>query len=347
GPVKIGGGSAISVQSMTKTDTRDIKGTSKQISALVDAGCELIRLAVPDLEAAQALATLCHNTSVPLIADIHFDYRLALAALKAGVAGLRLNPGNIGGPERVREVALAAKERQIPIRIGVNAGSLEPSIKERYGGINAAGMVESALNQAKLLEQVGHRDIILSLKSSNVLLTVDAYRMVADECDYPLHVGITEAGTVRRGTVRSAVGMGILLNEGIGDTIRVSLTSDPVEEVKVGYEILRSLELRQHGPDIIACPTCGRCEIDLDQLVKEIEAEVAHIKVPLKIAIMGCAVNGPGEAAEADVGVAGGRGAGLIFRRGQVIRKVPENELVEALLSEIEAELNQRTPNKK
>lgn len=342
GNIKVGGGAPISVQSMTNTDTRDIKSTLDQIAALSKAGCEIVRVAVPDHEAAEALVTLCRNTDVALVADIHFDYRLALASLKAGVAGLRLNPGNIGGPDRVREVALAAKAGQVPIRIGVNAGSLEPRILNKYGGITAAGMVESALDQAELLEQVGHKDIVLSLKASDVLLTIEAYRLVADRCEYPLHVGITEAGTIWRGTIRSAVGIGTLLQEGIGDTIRVSLTGDPVEEIRVGYEILRSLGLRQRGPTIISCPTCGRCQINLAKLAEEIEVAVADLETPLKIAIMGCAVNGPGEAREADVGIAGGRGSGLIFRRGKVVRKVPEDELVTALLAEIQTALSQQ-----
>lgn len=345
GDVKIGGGAPISVQSMTKTDTRDVKRTLSQISELAEGGCEIVRVAVPDQEAAQALISLCRGTTVPLVADIHFDYRLALTTIKAGVAGLRLNPGNIGGPDRVREVALAAKERQIPIRIGVNAGSLEQGLLKRHGGISAAGMVESALKQAELLEDIGHTAIVLSLKASDVLLTVDAYRLVADKCDYPLHVGITEAGTVWRGTIRSAVGIGVLLHEGIGDTIRVSLTGSPIEEVRVGYEILQALGLRQRGPVVISCPTCGRCQIDVAKLAQTVEAAVIDLDVPLKIAVMGCAVNGPGEAAEADVGVAGGRGAGLIFRRGKIVRKVPEEQMAAALLAEIRAELGLKDTN--
>jgi len=337
GPVTVGGLAPVSVQSMTNTDTRDVKATERQIAALAAAGCEIVRVAVPDQEAAAALEELCRKAPVPLVADIHFDYRLALAALKAGVAGLRLNPGNIGGPERVRAVAQAARERGVPIRIGVNAGSLEKSLRERYGGVTPEGMVESALRQAALLEEEGQQAIILSLKASDVPLTMAAYKLAAERCTYPLHLGITEAGTPWRGTIRSAVGLGALLAEGIGDTIRVSLTGDPVEEVRVGYEILKALNLREHGPVLISCPTCGRCRIDLVRLAKEVERAVAGLALPLKIAVMGCAVNGPGEAAEADFGIAGGRGAGLIFRRGEIVRKVPEAELVPALLAEIEA----------
>lgn len=340
GDVVVGGEATISVQSMTNTDTRDEKSTMRQIVELSDAGCDIVRVAVPDREAAQVLPSLCRSSPVPLVADIHFDYRLALMAVEAGVAALRLNPGNIGGPERVRKVALAAKERGIPIRIGVNAGSLEKDIRDQYGGISAAAMVISALKQAALLEEVGHSAIILSLKASNVPLTVAAYRLAAEKCDYPLHLGITEAGTVWRGSIRSAVGLGVLLYHGIGDTIRVSLTGDPVEEVRVGYQILESLELRQCGPVIISCPTCGRCQIDLVKLTQEVEAAVADIKAPIKIAVMGCAVNGPGEAAEADFGVAGGHRAGIVFRRGQIVRKVPEEQLAAALLGEIKAALS-------
>jgi (E)-4-hydroxy-3-methylbut-2-enyl-diphosphate synthase len=320
---------------MTNTDTRDIKATLRQIEALKEAGCEIVRLAVPDEEAAGALKELCRRAPLPLVADIHFDYRLALAAIEAGVAGLRLNPGNIGGPERVRAVAKAAKERGIPIRIGVNAGSLEKSIREREGGVTPEGMVESALRQAALLEEEGHSAIVLSLKASDVPLTIRAYELAAARCDYPLHLGITEAGTPWRGTIRSAVGIGALLAQGIGDTIRVSLTGDPVEEVRVGYEILKALNLRQRGPVLISCPTCGRCQVDLIRLAQEVEKSLAGLEVPLKIAVMGCAVNGPGEAADADFGIAGGRGAGLIFRHGQIAKKVPEAELVSALLGEI------------
>jgi (E)-4-hydroxy-3-methylbut-2-enyl-diphosphate synthase len=335
GSVTVGGLAPVSVQSMTNTDTRDIKATLRQIEALKEAGCEIVRLAVPDEEAAGALKEICRRAPLPLVADIHFDYRLALAAIEAGVAGLRLNPGNIGGPERVRAVAKAAKERGIPIRIGVNAGSLEKSIREREGGVTPEGMVESALRQAALLEEEGHSAIVLSLKASDVPLTIRAYELAAARCDYPLHLGITEAGTPWRGTIRSAVGIGALLAQGIGDTIRVSLTGDPVEEVRVGYEILKALNLRQRGPVLISCPTCGRCQVDLIRLAQEVEKSLAGLEVPLKIAVMGCAVNGPGEAADADFGIAGGRGAGLIFRHGQIAKKVPEAELVSALLGEI------------
>lgn len=335
GSVTIGGDAPVSVQSMTNTDTRDVTATLNQIAALAAAGCELVRVAVPDQEAADALTVICRRSPIPVIADIHFDYRLALAAIKAGVAKLRLNPGNIGGPERVRAVALAAKDRGVPIRIGVNAGSLEKAIREQEGGVTPAGMVESALKQAALLEDAGHGAIVLSLKAFDVPVTVAAYELAAEKCDYPLHLGITEAGTPWRGTIRSAVGIGTLLAQGIGDTIRVSLTGDPVEEVRVGYEILKALNLRERGPVLISCPTCGRCQVDLVRLAQELEKALAGVTLPVKVAVMGCAVNGPGEAADADFGLAGGRGAGLIFRHGKIVKKVPESELVAALLAEI------------
>jgi (E)-4-hydroxy-3-methylbut-2-enyl-diphosphate synthase len=335
GNVLVGHGAPISVQSMTNTDTRDVKRTLYQISELADVGCEIVRVAVPDKEAAEALHYLCRSTPVPLVADIHFDYRLALLALEAGIAGLRINPGNIGDPDRVKKLALMAKEREVPIRIGVNAGSLDKKIQEEHGGITAEGMVKSALQQAVLLEDTGHSAIVLSLKASDIPLMIAAYRLAANKCDYPLHLGVTEAGTVGPGTIRSAVGLGVLLYEGIGDTIRVSLTGNPIEEVKAGYQILQSLNLRERGPVIISCPTCGRCQIDLIKLTQEVEKAVSSLKVPLRIAVMGCAVNGPGEAAGADFGVAGGRGSGLLFRRGKIVRKVPEEQLASALLEEI------------
>ncbi|MGI6604182.1 MAG: flavodoxin-dependent (E)-4-hydroxy-3-methylbut-2-enyl-diphosphate synthase [Firmicutes bacterium] len=337
GSVTIGGGAPISVQSMTNTDTRDAATTLRQVNELAAAGCEIVRVAVPDQEAAEALGQICRQAPVPIVADIHFDYRLALAALAAGAHGLRLNPGNIGGPERVQAVARAACERGVPIRVGVNAGSLEKAIREREGGVTASGMVESALAQARLLEEAGLSDIVISLKASDVPLTIAAYELAAERCDYPLHLGITEAGTPMRGTIRSAVGLGALLARGIGDTIRVSLTGDPVEEVQVGYEILKALNLRQRGPVLISCPTCGRCEVNLIGLAQQVEQAISGLDLPLKIAVMGCVVNGPGEAAEADFGVAGGRGRGLIFRQGQVVRNVTEEELVPALLAELEA----------
>lgn len=335
GGVKIGGGSPISVQSMTKTDTRDVNATLQQIEQLSSAGCDIVRLAVVDPEAAQAIREIRARTSVPLVADIHFDYKLALSCIEHGVDGLRLNPGNIGARERVEMVARRAQEKAVPIRIGVNSGSLEKSLLARYGGITAEAMVESALNHINILEQVGFYDIKVSLKASSVFLMVDAYRQLAQKVDYPLHLGVTEAGTRRSGTVKSAIGIGLLLAEGIGDTIRVSLTGSPLEEVRVGQEILKSLGLREAGPEIVSCPTCGRCQIDLVKVAEELEGAIADIKIPLKIAVMGCAVNGPGEARQADVGLAGGRGVGLIFREGQPLYKVKEGEMLIALEKEI------------
>jgi (E)-4-hydroxy-3-methylbut-2-enyl-diphosphate synthase len=333
----IGGDAPIAVQSMTKTDTRDVARTVEQIRQMEAAGCEIVRLAVPDLEAAQALAEIrkrCPDSI--LVSDIHFQYKFALMALDAGIDKLRINPGNIGDAEKVRAVVRRAQEQKVPIRIGVNAGSLERRLLEKYGFPTPEAMVESALYHVRILEDLDFRDTIISLKSSNVKLTVAAYRLLAKQVDYPFHLGITEAGSQFAGTVKSCVGMGMLLAEGIGDTIRVSLATDPVEEVRVGYELLKSLELRSRGPVVIACPTCGRLEVDLFKIVKEIEAATAHIKMPLSLAVMGCAVNGPGEAREADLGVAAGRGNGMIYREGKAIRRVQEEEIVPALLEEIE-----------
>ncbi|MCL6638937.1 MAG: flavodoxin-dependent (E)-4-hydroxy-3-methylbut-2-enyl-diphosphate synthase [Firmicutes bacterium] len=335
GSVQVGGGAPVSVQSMTSTDTRDAAATAAQINELADLGCEIVRVAVPDREAAEALPLIRRAAGVPLVADIHFDYRLALQALKAGVDGLRINPGNIGGRDRVAEVVAAARHCGVPIRIGVNAGSLEKELLERYGGITAAAMVESALRHVRILEDLNFNDIKISLKASDVPLMVQAYRLVAEKVDYPLHVGVTEAGTVRAGTVKSAVGIGILLHEGIGDTIRVSLTGHPRHEIPVAYGILRALGLRRRGVELISCPTCGRTEIDLVRIAEEVEDRLRHVTEPLKVAVMGCVVNGPGEAREADVGIAGGRGAGLIFRSGEVIRTVPEDRLVDELIAEV------------
>lgn len=332
----VGGGAPVTVQSMTKTDTRDIAATTEEIRRLEEAGCEIIRLAVPDEEAARSLGRLRASTRVPLVADIHFDYRLALLAVEMGVDKLRLNPGNIGSSARVREVARAASSRGIPIRIGVNAGSLERSLLEKYGRPTAEAMVESALGQVRLLEDLGFGDVVVSLKASDVPTTIKAYRLASEKLDYPLHLGVTEAGTAWAGTIRSAVGIGALLAEGIGDTIRVSLTADPVEEVRAGYAILKALGLRQRGPTVVSCPTCGRCELDLVRIAAEVERRLEGLGYPLRVAVMGCVVNGPGEAREADVGVAGGRGVGLIFRQGEIVRKVRGEEMVDELCREAE-----------
>lgn len=332
GSVLIGGQAPISVQSMTKTDTRDIAATEAEIRRLEEAGAEILRLAVPDLEAAEALGPLKKRARVPLVADIHFDYRLALEALRQGVDKLRINPGNIGGSERVRAVAEAARARGVPIRIGVNSGSVEKELLAKYGGATAEAMVESALKHIALLEKEGFYDIVISLKASDVPRTLRAYELLAQVTDYPFHIGITEAGTVWSGTVKSAVGLGALLSRGIGDTLRVSLTGPGEEEVRVGWAILRSLGLRAGGVEIISCPTCGRTEIDLVEVAAAVEAALASVRVPLKVAVMGCAVNGPGEAREADVGLAGGRGFGLLFRQGEVVGRVEASEMVEALV---------------
>ena len=337
GRLTIGGDAPIVVQSMTKTDTRDVERTVEQIQQLEAAGCEIVRLAVPDLEAARVLPEIrkrCPESV--LVSDIHFQYKFALMALDAGIDKLRINPGNIGDAEKVRMVVRRAQEQKVPIRIGVNAGSLERRLLEKYGYPTPEAMVESAMYHIRILEDLGFTDTIISLKASNVKLTVAAYRLLAKQVDYPFHLGITEAGTQFSGTVKSCVGMGMLLGEGIGDTIRVSLATDPVEEVRVAYEMLKALELRSRGPVVIACPTCGRLEVDLFRIAGEIEQATAHIKTPLTLAVMGCAVNGPGEAREADLGVAAGRGNGMIYREGKAIRRVKEEEIVPALLEEVE-----------
>lgn len=337
GPVAIGGGAPISVQSMTNTKTTDTAATVEQIRALTEAGCDIVRLAVPDMEAAKNLGSIIAAVEVPLVADIHFDYRLALEAMNQGIAALRLNPGNIGGEENVRIVAAEAKKRHIPIRIGVNAGSLDKALLAKYGRITPEAMVESALQHVRLLEAQDFHDIKISLKAHDVPLTLEAYRLMSETVDYPLHLGITEAGTVHSGMIKSAVGIGALLAEGIGDTFRISLTGDPVVEVRVANEILKSLGLREYGPTLISCPTCGRTSIDLPGIAAEVEKRLAAVKAPIQVAVMGCVVNGPGEAREADVGIAGGKGEGLIFRKGEILRKVPENILVEELFKEIDA----------
>lgn len=334
GPVAIGGGAPVSIQSMTNTDTRDAAATLAQIRALAAAGCEIVRCAVPDQQAAEALAAIRRDSPLPLIADIHFDYRLALAALAAGIDGLRLNPGNIGARWKVEEVVKACAGRRVPIRIGVNGGSLEKELLEKYGHATAEAMAESALGHIRLLEELGYQEIKVSLKASDVRRTVAAYRLLAAAVDYPLHIGITEAGTTWAGTIKSAVGLGALLYDGLGDTLRVSLTGDPVEEVRVGWEILKSLELRERGPVFVSCPTCGRCQIDLIPVAEEVERRLHDLPKKLVIAVMGCAVNGPGEAREADLGIAGGQGEGLLFRKGEIVRKVPAAQLADVLVEE-------------
>ena len=336
GKIKIGGGAPISVQSMTNTKTTDTKSTVEQILQLQAVGCDIVRVAVPNMDAAKNLREIISAVDVPIIADIHFDYKLALESINQGVAALRLNPGNIGGAAHVREVVAAAKEKNIPIRIGVNAGSLSRKILQKFGGVTAEGLVESALEHVKILEDENFFDIKISLKAHDVPLTLAAYRLISEKVDYPLHVGITEAGTINGGVIKSAVGIGALLAEGIGDTIRVSLTGDPIVEVKVANEILKSLGLKDFGATLIACPTCGRTQIDLPKIAAQIEQKLSNVEKNITVAVMGCVVNGPGEARNADVGIAGADGEGIIFRKGEIIRKVPESELVNELFKEIE-----------
>ncbi len=335
GNVPIGGDAPVSVQSMTNTDTRDVQSTVAQIEHLASVGCELVRVAVPDDTAAAALKDIKKQSPIPVIADIHFDYRLALTAIANGVDALRLNPGNIGAAERVRAVVQAAKERRIPIRIGVNAGSLDKLLLEKYGGVTPGVMVESAMQHIAILEELNFTDIKISLKAFDVPMLVEAYELMAEKVDYPFHIGVTEAGTVQTGTIRSAVGIGVLLSRGLGDTVRVSLTGDPLHEVRVGYEVLKTLGLRQRGPTIVSCPTCGRTEINLIPVAEEVEKRTRDLSKPLKIAVMGCVVNGPGEAREADIGIAGGKGVALLFKKGQVVRKIREEDMVTELLREI------------
>jgi (E)-4-hydroxy-3-methylbut-2-enyl-diphosphate synthase len=335
GKVKIGGSAPIVVQSMTNTPTQNIAATVAQIKRLQEAGCEIVRVAVPDQEAAAAVAAIKAQIDIPLIADIHFNYRLAIAAAKSGADGLRLNPGNIGGRQKIKAVVACAKDHAIPIRIGVNAGSLEKDIIKKYNGVTPAGMVESGLRHVDLLRSLDFHQIKISLKASDVQRTVAAYRLLSAKTDLPLHVGVTEAGALYPGIVKSALGIGMLLAEGIGDTIRVSLTRDPVEEVRVGFEILRALGIRQRGPEIIACPTCGRCNINLFEIVERVERALMTTAEPLKIAIMGCVVNGPGEAKEVDIGIAGGDGSGVLFRKGKVVKKFAQDKLVDVLLHEV------------
>ena len=343
GSVRIGGGAPIVVQSMTNTDTRDVEATLGQIKRLHDAGCEIVRVAVPDETAARALRAIHDASPIPVIADIHFDYRLALMALEAGLEGLRINPGNIGERKNVEMVVDAAKARGAVIRVGVNSGSVEKRLLEQYGGPTPQAMVESALGHVRILEEHGFYDTKISIKSSSVLNTIECYRLLSQRCDYPLHLGVTEAGGVLRGAIKSSVGMGVLLSEGIGDTLRVSLTAAPEEEMTVAWELLRALGLRQRGPEIISCPTCGRTEIDLIGLAQEVERRLRTENAPIKVAVMGCVVNGPGEAREADLGMAGGRDKGIIFRKGEVIRSVRGQEsLLAAFMEELDKLLVER-----
>ena len=333
GGVAVGGDAPVTIQSMTNTDTRDAKATIAQINQLADAGCEIVRVAVPDMAAAKALAEIRANCPIPLVADIHFNHVLALAAAEAGVDKIRINPGNIGSRERVQAVVAACRERGIPIRIGVNSGSVEKELHAKYPHDLPRAMAESAMKHVKILEDEGFYDICLSLKASDVPTTIAAYQTVASMCDYPLHLGVTHAGTPAMGSIKAAAGIGGLLSMGIGDTVRVSLSADPVEEVKCALSILRAVGLRRDFAEVIACPTCGRCQIDLIEIAEEVERAVAHIRKPIKIAVMGCAVNGPGEGKEADIGVACGKGDGLLFRKGEILHKVPREQIIPALLS--------------
>jgi len=339
--VGVGGDSPITVQSMTNTKTYDIENTVNQILALEEAGCDIIRVAVPDMASAQAISKIKEQIHIPIVADVHFDYRLAIESIKHGADGLRINPGNIGDAEKVRKVVDAAKSFEVPIRIGVNSGSLEKDLLKKYGGPTPEAMVESALRHVEILEDMNFNQIVISLKSSDVLSSINSYKLIAQKVDYPLHLGITEAGTLLTGTIKSSVGLGILLYEGIGDTIRVSLTGDPLDEVRVGLEILKSLNLRQHGVNFISCPTCGRTQINLIEIAKEVQEKLASIKKPLKVAVMGCIVNGPGEAKEADIGIAGGNKRVAIFKKGEIIKTVQEEDAVSELMREINNMINE------
>ena len=335
GNVKIGGGNPVAIQSMTNTKTEDVAATVAQILALEAVGCEIIRCAVPTMEAAKALAEIKKQIHIPLVADIHFDYRLAIAAIENGADKIRINPGNIGDMDRVRQVVEKAKEYNVPIRVGVNSGSLEKNLVEKYGGVTAEGIVESALDKVRIIEEMGYDNLVVSIKSSDVLMCVKAHELIAKECNYPLHVGITESGTVLSGNIKSSVGLGIILHQGIGDTIRVSLTGDPLEEIKSAKLILKTLGLRKGGIEVVSCPTCGRTRIDLIGLANKVENIVADIPLDIKVAVMGCVVNGPGEAREADIGIAGGIGEGLLIKKGEVVKKVKEEELLETLRQEL------------
>ncbi len=335
GDRKIGGGNPVLIQSMTNTPTEDVEATAAQILRLEKAGCEIVRCTVPTMEAAQALAKIKEQIHIPLVADIHFDYKMAIAAMEYGADKIRINPGNIGGKEKVAAVVAAARERHIPIRVGVNSGSLERELVEKYHGVTADGIVESALDKVGIIEDCGYDNLVISIKSSDVMMCVKAHELLAAKTNYPLHVGITESGTVMSGNIKSAVGLGIILNQGIGDTIRVSLTGDPVEEIRSAKLILRTLGLRKGGIEVVSCPTCGRTKIDLISLAGQVEEMVKDIPLDIKVAVMGCAVNGPGEAKEADIGIAGGIGEGLLIKRGEIVRKVPEQELLSTLREEL------------
>lgn len=338
GGLKVGGGAPVTVQSMTKTDTRDIAATVAQIKSLEKAGCDIVRIAVPDMDAAKSLGEIKKQTNIPIVSDIHFDYRLALEAVNQGVDGMRINPGNIGAKYRIKAVVDAVKERGIPIRIGVNSGSLEKDILKKYGSPTPEALAESAFRHVQILEDLDFTDIKISVKSTDVKKMIASYRILAEGCEYPLHLGVTEAGTYEMGTIKSSIGIGTLLAEGIGDTIRVSLTGDPVVEIAVGFNILRSLGLRRNGIELISCPGCGRLEIDLMKLVKDVEDRIAGIELPrpIKVAILGCVVNGPGEASEADIGIAGGRGKGMLYKDGKLVRSFKEHQIVDELVKELE-----------
>lgn len=331
----IGGGNPIMIQSMTNTKTEDVESTVRQIKELEKAGCDIIRCAVPNMEAAKALSEIKKQINIPLVADIHFDYKLAIAAMENGADKIRINPGNIGSTDKVKAVVDVAKEKNIPIRVGVNSGSLEKNILEKYGKVTAEGIVESALDKVRIIEELGYDNIVISIKSSDVMMCVKAHELIAQKTKYPLHVGITESGTVNSGNIKSAIGLGLILNQGIGDTIRVSLTGDPVEEIKSAKLILKTLGLRKGGISVVSCPTCGRTQIDLISLAGKVEEMVANYDLDIKVAVMGCVVNGPGEAREADIGIAGGIGEGLLIKKGEIIKKVPENELLNVLEEEL------------
>ena len=335
GNCRIGGGNPVAIQSMTNTKTEDVDATVSQILALERAGCDIIRCAVPTMEAAEALKEIKKQIHIPLVADIHFDYRLAIAAIENGADKIRINPGNIGSEDRVRAVVEKAKEYNVPIRVGVNSGSLEKELVEKYGGVTAEGIVESALDKVHMIERMGYENLVVSIKSSDVMMCVKAHELIAKECPYPLHVGITESGTLMSGNIKSSVGLGIILHEGIGDTIRVSLTGDPLEEIKSAKLILKTLGLRTGGIEVVSCPTCGRTRIDLISLANQVETMVAEFPLDIKVAVMGCVVNGPGEAKEADIGIVGGIGEGLLIKKGEIIRKVKEEELLDALRDEL------------
>jgi len=338
GDVAVGGDAPICVQSMTNTDTADVERTVAQIRRLEEAGCEIVRVAVPDMGAAKAIESIREQISIPLIGDIHFDWRLAVAAMEHGAQGIRINPGNLGGSDKLKRVVEAAGQHRVPIRVGVNSGSVEKDLLESYGyptAENPEALIESAFRNVRLVEDFGYQEIKISIKSADVLTTIASYRILSRRLDYPLHIGVTEAGGLIGGTVKSSVALGILLYEGIGDTLRVSLTRDPVEEVRVAFELLRALKIRERGPELISCPTCGRTGIDLFSLAQEVENYIQTMKSPLKVAVMGCVVNGPGEAREADIGVAGGRGFGIIFKKGEIVKRVPEEDLLSVFMNEL------------